>query len=886
MKPWAIFLASAALAALTPAGAGPPAVIPDRHRDLLHHHCAACHGPEKEESRFRVDTLPSAITSIEAAERWQKVLNAMNSGEMPPEDAEQLPDDSKADFLDDLAKAMVHARRSLSDQQGASTMRRLNRREYANTIRELLAVNADVRSLPADGNDGGFDTCGAALFMSSDQFQTYRTIGTQALETALKLAETPSTPQKHRVDPEESENQQLHNELERQVSIQKRFRLWKQGVDVAAARPENATVVAEINARRQGDPRGVYLDWEKLAGHPSPVPFGFPDADDAFHHDGQWNLFVPANLDSLTRTAARQGAFLGANRRLVVQVPDGWPAGDYAVRVRIARAGPQTLVPSRSDFPPFIMESPDESRCFLDVLAWGGPPNVLGSFQVTAGMESPQEIVWMTTIDTSGARHFQLRERGDEEQRPAILAQRSRGGAGFGIDPAIWIDWFEVEGPLPSPAASARLAEIRRELQRFDSGALDARGFIADFASRALRGRDPSPAFIDRLAARYERQQQSGVAPRQALIDSLSLLLSSPSFLYQAEPSADSARRTLSDVELASRLSYFLWSGPPDAELLALAAGGTLHTSEVLRRQVDRLLDDERANQFIEAFVGQWLRLSRLDFFQFDLKRYPDFNAGVKGAAREEVFQTFRHLLHSGGSLSRLLASDTVVINALLADYYGISGVSGDTFRPVALPADSPRGGLLGMAAILAMGSNGEQTSPVERGAWVLRKLLHDPPPPAPPNVPQLSRLEGQLLTTRERLQAHQDQPQCASCHRRIDPIGFGLENFDAVGRWRTEDSCEAQGLGQKTWTIEAGGAFHNGPAFKDFQELRTCIAAQPAAFATGFVEALLEYALGRPCGFSDDPLVTSIVTGAASKDFAIRECIHALVESSAFRTK
>jgi len=860
--------------------------MPDRHRDLLHHHCAACHGPEKQESRFRVDTLPSAITSIEAAERWQKVLDVMNAGEMPPEDAAQLPDDSKADFLDDLAKAMVHARRSLSDQQGASTMRRLNRREYANTIRDLLAVDADVRSLPADGNDGGFDTFGASLFMSSDQFQTYRTIGTRALEAAFKLAETPSTPQKHRVDPEESENQQLHNELERQVSIQKRFRLWKQGVDAAAARPENATVVAEINARRQGDPRGVYLDWEKLAGHPSPVPFGFPDADDAFHHDGQWNLFVPTNLDYLTRTAARQGAFLGANRRLVVQVPDGWPAGDYAVRVRIARAGPQHLVPSRSDFPPYDMVAPDESRCFLDVLAWGGPPTVLGSFQVTAGMESPQEIVWMTTIDTSGARHFQLRERGDEEQRPAILAQRAREGVGFGIDPALWIDWFEVEGPLPSPAASARLAEIRRELQRFDTGAVDARGFIADFASRALRGRDPSPAFIDRLAARYERQRQDGVAPRQALTDSLSLVLASPSFLYQAEPTADIAPRTLSDVELASRLSYFLWSGPPDAELLALAAGGTLHTSEVLRRQVDRLLDDERANQFIEAFVGQWLRLSRLDFFQFDPKRYPDFNAGVKAAARDEVFQTFGHLLHSGDSLSRLLASDTVVINGLLADYYGISGVSGDVFRPVVLPADSPRGGLLGMAAILAMGSNGEQTSPVERGAWVLRKLLHDPPPPAPPNVPQLSRLEGQLLTPRERLQAHQDQPQCASCHRRIDPIGFGLENFDAVGRWRTEDSCEAQGLGQKTWTIVAGGAFHNGPAFKDFQELRTCIAAQPAAFATGFVEALIEYALGRPCGFSDDPLVASIVTGAASKDFAIRECIHSLVESSAFRTK
>jgi hypothetical protein len=211
------------------------------------------------------------------------------------------------------------------------------------------------------------------------------------------------------------------------------------------------------------------------------------------------------------------------------------------------------------------------------------------------------------------------------------------------------------------------------------------------------------------------------------------------------------------------------------------------------------MLADERSRAFVEAFASQWLRMSRLDFFQFNAKLYPDFNGGVKEAARQEVFETVAHLVRHDGSLSQLLHSDTVVINGLLADYYGIDGVAGDAFRPVKVPPESPRGGLLGMAAILAMGSNGEQTSPVERGAWVLRKLLHDPPPPAPPNVPQLTRLEGELLTTRERLQMHQEEPQCGSCHRRIDPIGFALENFDAVGRWRTEDSYEKPGVGRKT---------------------------------------------------------------------------------------
>ena len=190
------------------------------------------------------------------------------------------------------------------------------------------------------------------------------------------------------------------------------------------------------------------------------------------------------------------------------------------------------------------------------------------------------------------------------------------------------------------------------------------------------------------------------------------------------------------------------------------------------------------------------------------------------------------------------------------------------------------------MAAILAMGSNGEQTSPVERGAWVLRKLLHDPPPPAPPNVPQLTRLEGELVTTRERLRMHQEEPQCGSCHRRIDPIGFALENFDAVGRWRTEDSYEKPGVGRKTWPIDPAGALHGGPPFADFFGFRAIVAARQEDFATGFTEGLIEYALGRPCGFSDDELVQAIVRRAAAKDLSIREFIHAVVQSDAFRSK
>ena len=197
------------------------------------------------------------------------------------------------------------------------------------------------------------------------------------------------------------------------------------------------------------------------------------------------------------------------------------------------------------------------------------------------------------------------------------------------------------------------------------------------------------------------------------------------------------------------------------------------------------------------------------------------------------------------------------------------------------------------MAAILAMGGNGQHTSPVERGAWLLRKLLNDPPPPAPANVPQLNRLADKILTTHERLQAHQEAPQCASCHRKIDPIGFGLENFDAVGEWRTEDSYQAlDAAGKpipkavKTWAIDPSGSLYKGPAFRNFFDLRDIIASRREPFARGFSAALIQYALGRPCGFSDEPLIDAMVHQAEAKQFAVREFIHTLVNSKAFHSK
>ena len=507
---------------------------------------------------------------------------------------------------------------------------------------------------------------------------------------------------------------------------------------------------------------------------------------------------------------------------------------------------------------------------------------LMQTFQISGTTNAPQVIEVSVSITANGPRTFVLREKRDVKLDHELFTSAQKE-TGLGPPSALWIDWVEWEGPLPAVGVDSSAIPV------LDAGETNAREVLETFAERAFRGKEPSAAFLDKLTALYEGRRKAGDGFDKAIREPLSVILASPGFLYLQESgmSVSSSEiglkpKLLSPVELASRLSYFLWSAPPDEQLLK----ADLSKPEVLAREVDRMIASPKADEFVSGFVHQWLGMDRLDFFQFDTKQFRDFDESAKAAARREVYVTFAHLLRHNGSLAKLLKSDEIHVNGLLATYYGIEGISGDAFQKVKLPANSPRGGLLGMAAILAMGSNGERTSPVERGAWVLRKLLHNPPPPAPPNVPQLTRLENQLLNTRERLLAHQEEPQCLQCHRKIDFIGFGLENFNAVGKWRIEETFEKRGVGKKTWPIDPSGQFYNGPAFQDYFQLRDLIAAKSEDFARGFTEALIEYALGRPYGFTDAVLADDIVKHAKAQDFAMKEFFVALATSREFRTK
>ncbi|PHS15448.1 MAG: hypothetical protein COA78_05075 [Blastopirellula sp.] len=1092
--------------------APPEAIQPEKRLTFFKKHCFDCHDSETQEGKVNLESLPLHITTIEQAEAWQKVLNALNSGEMPPEDETQPGNTEKADFLDDLAQSMVAARNSLSDSGGKITMRRLNRREYQNTIQQLTGVKVDVGSLPTDGGAGYFDTAGASQYISSDQFEQYLKLGRNAIDEAFeRQAGQDAKPMVFRVEPEETinpENELLVKTIE---ETYERFTRWQAGVDKAAVSPGNQEIIAKLRKKNPSidHPIHFYKSANLLEGTPNPNDFGFRDAQtaalsnpdwdraqlayhkhylglphrdngtylkvaygtgriditpsklppgtykisiragvvdgspssrhfiqighpqrqvnrirglegnpisshqvtgtiehpeiieteltvgantprefsieekqpyglkslwdahnkhkrtngyghppaiwidwvelegpleesghvqkwkqrrevekhanrkvggtfngyfkggyeaaQAFLKDGKTNKGIPDEQEArfriktyeknaasfqryLNHPLTKTGSLLtimNVNKEEIIALPpaqpSGWlptkhvvdtvPSGEYKIRFRIG-----------------ALEGTEKERHFVELgsrsSANDSEFNLIKTLQVNGTSDKPQELEISVSLTSDGPRKFVLREKRNLKLDGSRV-KNSLKETGSGPIPALWIDWVEWEGPLSSDNKNSS-PKILFAKNTGMSEKEHAREVLKRFAIRAFRQTKPDEVYLDQLLKVFEIRRSQGDAFDVAIRSPLSAILASPGFLYLNEPGIESDPRSLSDLEIAVRLSYFLWSSPPDTQLLNLAEAKKLHQPEILRQQVSRMIADPRSGNFVSGFVHQWLDMERLDFFQFDVNLHREFDESTRTAAREEVYQSFAHLLRNKdkGQLGNLLSSDYVIINGLLATYYGIDGVTGDEFRKVKLPADSPRGGLLGMAAIHAMGSDGVNSSPVERGAWVWRKLLNDPPPPAPPNVPQISRLAGQVLTTRERLLAHQEQPQCASCHRKIDPIGFGLENWDAAGKWRTQDSYSIPGQKRKTWEIDASGAFHKGPSFEDYFEMRDLIAAREDDFAQGFTEALIEYALGRPFGFSDEKLATQMVTSAKSQHFSINEFIHTLVQSKEFQTK
>lgn len=824
------------------------ALMPTVHRQLFVKHCFECHDAATEEGSVNLEDLTFDIAKdIETAEKWAKILGVINSGEMPPEDSEPLPDDDKAAFLQDLSNRMVTARMILSDTGGEITMRRLNRREYANTIESLLGVRPDVSDLPDDQATAGFDTAGASLFFSSDQLEQYLA----AARRSLRLAMNDQSGKKIRtvrVEPEDEYN-------ERYAAAAEQMRDSSQRAKAFLAQTER--------------PASEY---------------GMLDAYSA--KKKQHAEWLPLMENYLARPETKTGATLimtikqGGYTRIKFPILREHDDGEYIIRVRAA------AYPDAEDRLHYL-----EFTGGQGIGGQGNGRELLGWRKVTGTLEQPQIIEFPIKHGRGNQQQIQIHQRSHQDRADKNLATIDMRNNGVGTPPGLWIDWAEIEGPN---TIGREATTIQRAKSLDDFRYEDVQESLRRFAIEAFRGANPDEGYLQQLVGHYQNGLDQGLSPSEAIIDPLAIVLASPSFLYLVEPKAEgsSKRALLSGRELASRLSYFLWSGPPDDELMKLARDGRLSDAGVLREQTARLLADPRADRFVQNFILQWLEIERIDMFQFNGAQFRKFDNAVRASARKEIYQTVHHLIDKRLPLGRLLKSDFVVVNDLMADFYDIDGVAGHDFRAVKVEEDSVRGGLLGTAAFSAMGSDGVRSSPVERGAWVLRHLLNDPPPPAPPNVPQLGRLAGQHLSARELAKAHQEQPQCNQCHQKIDPIGFGLENFDASGQWRDEEVIgigkfrSGQWTQEKRFAIDPEGTLPDGQKFADFFSLRDSVARHEDAFARGFTEALIAYGLGRPYGFTDEPLAESILQQAKTHQYPIDDFIHALVQSQPFQLK
>lgn len=450
-------------------------------------------------------------------------------------------------------------------------------------------------------------------------------------------------------------------------------------------------------------------------------------------------------------------------------------------------------------------------------------------------------------------------------------------------DRNLGVDYVEVVGPIddgtgPLPESHKQVINCGCKPGQKHTPVC-AKTIVSSFAKRAFR-RPATAAEVDRLVKYVALAEKEGESFERGIQLALQAVLVSPHFLFRIELDADPLKpnvtRALNDYELATRLSYFLWSTMPDAELFRLAGEGKLKVPKITAQQVNRMLKDPKAHALVENFGDQWLTLRTLAAFNPDPKRFPQWNEDLRKSMLTETEMFFEGVMKEDRSILEFLDADYTYVDERLASLYGMTGVSGKEFRRVKLDGGD-RGGLLGQASILAITSNPTRTSPVKRGKWVLEQILGTPPPPPPPNVPTLENQAKLTGTLRQRMEQHRTNPLCASCHVQMDAIGFGLENFDAIGAWRTAD---ADGK------IDPAGSLPGGRSFEGPAGLKKILKGQDEQFTKNFTERLLTYALGRGVERYDRCNLDAMARKVEAGGYRFTTVVHEIVKSDAFRLR
>ena len=790
-------------------------------------HCYACHSDERQTGDLSLETFKTPVSLIKDRATMKLILGKLNSGAMPPAKMPRpKPEDVKAitqwlsqQLVTEPAKATtpIGAAKPTEVNAGHITARRLNRIEYDNTVRDLLGVDLHASDdFPQDDSGYGFDNIGDVLSLSPVLLEKYLTAAEKISRTAIFGIE-PLKPTLVRLrSPERSQPPQLAPLTD---------------YDLTGLSLPNA-----IHTTYRFPVGGEYVIRAHLGGV---RPAGSEPIQLALWLDGQQVQllrFDPAKTASFTNAAERQDLG-GMTQEFRTKIAPG----DHWLAVSILRL---------YEGLPASYKGPNPSKLPVPPLPQFKPPPGL----------SPPEL-------EARRKEFDKRRA---EQPPANSAR---------------IRSLELGGPyavtMGPPGESLKKIYVCGHLDGHHTKGC-ARLIVEHLSQRAYR-RPVTPKEVTQLTSLIADVQKDGGSFEEGLATAIQAMLLSPHFLFRIErtpaaPLTLASTRSLSQYELASRLSYFLWSSMPDEALLAAASRGKLAQPAALVAQVHRMLLDPKSHALVENFGGQWLQVRKLESVKPDRKRFPEFDEYLRLSMRRETDLFFESIVREDRSILDFIDANYSYLNERLARFYNVPNVSGQEFRKVVFAADAHRGGLLGQASVLTISSYANRTSPVLRGKWVLENLVGAPPPPPPPDVPNLDEAATGLSSSmRQQLEKHRQNTICASCHTRMDPLGFGLENFDAIGAWRSRE-------GQ--FTIDASGTLPDGRSFDGPRGLESILRAQPDVFAECLTRKLLIYALGRGLEPYDDAAVKKIVKSGGTDDYRFSSLILGIVKSEPFQKR
>ncbi len=812
---------------------------------FVQEYCISCHGSKKQKGDLRLDTLENRLTDPGISAKWAEVLNVLNRHEMPPEDEKQPSKEKSAMFATWLEHELSRA--EVAKRSTRVVLRRMNRAEYNNTIRDLVGVDyKPADKFPEDPPAGGFDNIGQALSISPMQIELYYAAARQILDRALVQGAQPASI-KWRFEPEENNlgNDRYRVQRDNQKSI-----ILNMGKNPV----ENGFTIIHHDS------------WDK---HPNVRNFNVPSP-------GEYVVRFRAAGRTPDRTAVVQSARPILEQRRDEQTakkPEGQDRNEKQMQ---------------NDLQHFATHSVYEygpPRLKL-VQNLGGTPKVLAEMDIDATEDAPREYEVRGDFNTQSAAIEFL----NSYEIPKLLENFWMQGRDEFARPTLLLDWIELEGPIhPVWPPKSHQNLLHDSPNRDTNETAYAEEVVRRFMERAYRRPVQKEEVASKLAL-FLKQRPQKETFMEAIKVPLAAVLASPHFLYLIEPEESAAKpRKLSPYETASRLSYFLWSSMPDETLLGLARSGELQKAGNLKSQMQRMLADEKSSAFVKNFTGQWLGLRKVGANPPSKTLYPEYDRHFETSIVQETEAFFAEILKHNLDARNLIKSDFVTINERLARFYHIPGVKGDAIRKVPSPPESHRGGIITQASIHSITSNGTRTSPVVRGVWILRTLLGSDPGLPVANVGEIqSSVPGiDKATVRQRLAIHRETPSCARCHDKIDPLGLALENFNATGEWRDQEGHGYNGrIDKNDPVIDASAKMPDGTEFKGVEGLQEQLLKQEDLFLTALASQLTTYALGRELGFSDRVMIREFVAAMKKQGYTLESLLSSIITSNAFVTK